>query len=64
MSCGFFSEKSICQRITNDRKKATYVQTRVVKTNNRFSVFSFCNKKTNKRFDRISKTVGDERSKF
>jgi len=40
------------------------VQTRVVKTNNRFSVFVFFKKKTNKRFDRISKTVGDERSKF
>jgi len=44
----FFSEKSICQRITNDRKKATYVQTRVVKTNNlvfSFSVFAKKNKK-------------------
>jgi len=77
MSCGFFSEKKsiFCQRITNENylpknykcQKKGYLcaDTRVVKTNNRFSVFSFCNKKkTNKRFDRISKTVGDERSKF
>jgi hypothetical protein len=44
------SEKSIWQRITNDRKRLLMCS-RVVKTNNPFFSFFFANK----RFDRISK---------
>jgi hypothetical protein len=53
------SEKSIWQRITNDRKKATYMCRRVVTTNN--LVFSFF-LQTNILIGYL--TVGDGRSKF
>jgi len=72
MSCGFFlkkvfelqMKKVFAKELQMTEKRLLMCRHVLLKPIIWFSVFQFLQKTNKKRFDRISKTVGDERSKF